>query len=198
MPLPIASMRSNIASIRNCSGSTPPSSLIIELRRKPVATTWSCVASGQQVAGDLLDDELVVGQVAVEGADDPVAIEPDLARLVLLVAVGIGITRGIEPEPSPALAVMRRVEQPVDELGVGVGAACRPRRRRPRRCVGGRPIRSRLSRRIRVTRSASGDGRQPLLLEPGQDERIDRVAHQAGFLTAGIAGRTGGTNAQCR
>ena len=36
--LPIASMRSNMASMRNCSGSTPPSSLIIELRRKPVAT----------------------------------------------------------------------------------------------------------------------------------------------------------------
>ncbi len=47
-PLPMASMRSNMASMRNCSGSTPPSSLIIELRRKPVATTWSCVAFGSR------------------------------------------------------------------------------------------------------------------------------------------------------
>ena len=52
-----------------------------------MATIWSCVALGQQVAGELLDDELVVGQVAVEGADHPVAVEPDRARLVLLVAV---------------------------------------------------------------------------------------------------------------
>src|SRR3990170_2436348 len=30
MPLPMASIRSNIASMRNCSGSTPPSSMINE------------------------------------------------------------------------------------------------------------------------------------------------------------------------
>ena len=46
MLLPMASMRSNMASMRNCSGSMPPSSLIIELRRNPVATAWSCVAPG--------------------------------------------------------------------------------------------------------------------------------------------------------
>ena len=57
--------------MRNCSGSMPPSSLIIEFRRKPVATSWSCVAFGQQVAGDLLDDELVVRHVAVERVDRP-------------------------------------------------------------------------------------------------------------------------------
>ena len=101
----------------------PPSSLIIELRKNPVATTWSCVRPGKQVAGNLLDDELVVGQVAVEGPDDPVAIEVDLAGLVFLVAVGIGIAGGIEPDPRPALAVMRRVEQPLDQPVEGVIAA---------------------------------------------------------------------------
>ena len=80
-----------------------------------MATIWSCVAFGQQVAGDLLDDELVVGQVAVEGVDDPVAVEPDLARLVLLVAVGVGVAGRVEPEPAPALAVVGRGEQPVDQ-----------------------------------------------------------------------------------
>ena len=55
----------------------------------------------QQVAGDLLDDELVVGQVAVQGVDDPVAIEPDLPRLVLLVAVGVGVAGGVEPDAAP-------------------------------------------------------------------------------------------------
>ena len=62
------SMRSNIASMRNCSGSTPPSSLIIEFRKKPGRHTWSCGRAGKHVAGDLLDDELVVGHVAVQGA----------------------------------------------------------------------------------------------------------------------------------
>ena len=38
----------------------------MELRRKPVATRWSSVAFGQQIAGELLDGELVEGQVAVE------------------------------------------------------------------------------------------------------------------------------------
>ena len=46
--MPIASMRSYIASIRNCSGSMPPSSLIIEFRKKPVATIWLCVAFGSR------------------------------------------------------------------------------------------------------------------------------------------------------
>ena len=121
----MASMRSNIASMRNCSGSMPPSSLIIELRRKPVATTWSWRRARQQVAGDLLDDELVVGQVAVEGVDDPVAVEADLARLVLLVAVGVGVAGGVEPDPAPALAVVRRVQQPIDQLSEGVAASNR-------------------------------------------------------------------------
>ena len=35
MPFPMASIRSNIASMRNCSGWMPPSSLIIELRKDP-------------------------------------------------------------------------------------------------------------------------------------------------------------------
>ena len=65
---------------------------------------------GQQVAGELLDDELVVGQVAVEGVDDPVAVEPDEARLVLLEAVGVGVARGVEPVAAPALAVVRRLK----------------------------------------------------------------------------------------
>ena len=76
----------------------------------------------EQVAGDLLDDELVVRQVAVQGADHPVAVEVDLARLVFLVAVGVGIARGIEPDASPALAIMRRIEQPLDQLVIGIGA----------------------------------------------------------------------------
>ena len=44
---------------------------------------------------DLIDDELVVRLIAVEGVDHPVAIEPDAALLVFFVAVGIGVTGGV-------------------------------------------------------------------------------------------------------
>jgi len=74
------------------------------------------------VAGDLVDNELVVGEVAIEGVDDPVAIEPDLSRLVFLVSIGVGITSGVEPESSPALAVVGGGEEPVDLSLIGVGS----------------------------------------------------------------------------
>ena len=87
----------------------------------------------QLVAGDLLDDEPVVGQVAVQGVDHPVAVEPDEARLVLLVAVGVGVAGGVEPVPSPALAVVRRGQQAIDDPLVGISARYRPGRRPPPR-----------------------------------------------------------------
>ena len=75
---------------------------------------------GQQVAGNLLDDEPVVRHVPVQCLDDPVAVEPYLARLVFLEAVGIGVARRVEPVAAPTLAVVRRIEQPPDLLLVGI------------------------------------------------------------------------------
>ena len=46
-----------------------------------------------------------------------------MAGLVLLEAVGVGIAGGVEPVPSPALAVVRAGQEPVDQLLVGVGAS---------------------------------------------------------------------------
>ncbi len=76
-----------------------------------------------QVARDLLDDELVVRKVAVERAGNPIAIEIHLARLVFLVTVRIGIPSGVEPDPSPPFAVMRRIKQPLDLSRMGVACA---------------------------------------------------------------------------
>ena len=145
-----------------------------------MATSWSCVAFGQQVAGDLLDDELVVGQVAVERVDDPVAIEPDAARLVLLEAVGVGVAGGVEPVPAPALAVVRRGEQPLDQLLVGV-RRCRRRgtRRPPRASAAGRSGRG-YSRRSSVTLSASGDGVSPSFSSRARTKRVDRRLRPGG------------------
>ncbi len=61
----------------------------------------------QLVAGKLLDEELVVGQITVEGVDHVIAVEMDLARHVLLVTVGIRVAGGVQPVPSPAFAVVR-------------------------------------------------------------------------------------------
>jgi hypothetical protein len=63
---------------------------------------WSCVASGS--------------------LDGPVAIRPDLARAVLFISVGVGIAGQVEPVPAPTLTVMRRSEEPVDNLVVRVVA----------------------------------------------------------------------------
>ncbi len=49
----------------------------------------------QQVAGELLDGELVEGHVGIEGVDHPVAVRPDRAVVVEVEAVGVGIAGGI-------------------------------------------------------------------------------------------------------
>ena len=139
-----------------------------------MATICSCVASGQQVAGELLDQELVVGHVAVERVDHPVAPRPLLARQVLLVAVACRRSGRRRASAGPLLAVVRRREQPIDQLA-------RTRRRRVRderidflrrrrqadqveRKAGGRSVASvGLGRRLRTSPPPAGE-----------DERVDR------------------------
>ena len=145
----------------------------------------------QQVAGDLLDDELVVGQVVIEGVDDPVAVEPDDARGVLFVAVGIGVARGVQPDARPAFAVMGRGEQAVYLLLVGV-----------RGLVGEEGIeflgRGRKAGEVEAQAAQQGGaigfgrGLQSFAFQPGEYEGVDRV-----WPGRGTAGRTGGMNAQC-
>ena len=73
---------------------------------------------GQQVAGQLLDHELVVGLVVVKSVDDVVAVSPGIAKGdVLVEPIGICITGNVEPVPSPAFTVVRRSEQSVHDTG---------------------------------------------------------------------------------
>jgi hypothetical protein len=129
----------------------------------------------QQVPGELLDGEPVERHVGVERVDHPVAVRPDGARPVLLVAVGVGVPGQVEPPPRPPLAVVRRGEEPVHHLLVGVRRLVREegihlrRRRRQADQVEVHPPDERVPVRL-------GRWLQPLLLQPGEDERVDRVA----------------------
>jgi hypothetical protein len=64
-------------------------------RLNPVATSWSSVgfSTGRR---DLLG-QTIEWLVAVERADDPVAVGPDLAVVVEMQPVGVGVPRGVEP-----------------------------------------------------------------------------------------------------
>ena len=77
----------------------------------------------QQVASELLDGELIKGQIGIEGAHQPVAIRPDRARLVGFIALRIRVTGQVEPDRSPALAEARRFEQAVHNVLMGCTAA---------------------------------------------------------------------------
>lgn len=70
----------------------------------------------EQVTGDMFTNELVVGKILVEGADQIIAITPGVVHLVIpFVAMGFGKADDIEPMPGPALAEMRRREEAINE-----------------------------------------------------------------------------------
>ena len=77
----------------------------------------------QQVAGQLLDGELIEWQVAVERVDDPVSPWPHPAQAVDVVAVCIRVACGIQPRHGHTLTVTRRLQQRVDATFVSVGRA---------------------------------------------------------------------------
>ena len=68
----------------------------------------------EEVAGELFEGEAVVRDVAVEGVDDPVAPRPVVAGGVRLEAVGVGVTRGVQPPHRHAFAIVGRSQQTVD------------------------------------------------------------------------------------
>ena len=69
-----------------------------------------------QIAGQLLDDELVIRQIAIEGVDHPVAIAPGVGPTsVFLITVAVGIACQVEPVSAPAFAIVRRGQQAIDQ-----------------------------------------------------------------------------------
>jgi len=76
---------------------------------------------GQDVAGDLLADELVVGEIGVETVDDIIAVTPRVrAELVVFETVTLGVADHVQPVAAPTFAVVRRGEQSVHQSSLGV------------------------------------------------------------------------------
>src|SRR5690606_6736754 len=71
---------------------------------------------GQQIACQLFEGELVERHISVEGPNHPVAIGPQLAQVVSLKTVRVGIARGIEPGARPLLSILRRRQEFVHEV----------------------------------------------------------------------------------
>ena len=120
--------------------------------------------------------EAIERHVAIERVDHPVAVLPHHPRQILLEAVRIGVARQIEPRPRPALAVVRRREQPIDEpwigrvLAVARGVGQRPRPP-PAAMAAARSDRARRGARasraaLRATASAL-----PFRAAPGRNDR---------------------------
>src|SRR5207237_10076791 len=70
----------------------------------------------KHVAGKLLDGEPIERHVTIQRIDDPVAIFPNGAAAVGFEAVGVGVTRQIEPRTLPALPIERPCKQAVSPL----------------------------------------------------------------------------------
>ena len=131
-------------------------------RLKPVAIRASRIAGERLVAGELLEDEAVERLVGVEGADDVVAIAPGVGpRFVELVAVGVGVAGEVEPVPAPALAVVRRLASSRSITFSQASGDVSLTNASISSGVGGRPIRSNVTRRMSVRRSASGANDSP-------------------------------------
>ena len=75
----------------------------------------------QEIAGQLINGELVEWLIAIESIDHPLAVRPNGPSQVYLIAVGIGVPRQIKPASGHVFPVVRRRQQTVDEVLVGPG-----------------------------------------------------------------------------
>ena len=152
----------------------------------------------QQIAGELLDREVVERRVGIEGVDHPVAVEPDRAQRIGGVTGRVGVTGQVEPRAGPTLAERRIGEQAIDEPRIGRGTF----------------VVHKFDDFLRTGRQAAeietepanqcvaigcGDGCQSGFIEFRHHEAIHGAGGPAsGWLTRGTAGSTGFSNDQWR
>ena len=152
---------------------------------RPCGIGGGVAAGGEEIAGELFDEEAVVGEIAVAGVDDPVAVAPGLRHYgVGIVGRGLGEANDVEPVAGLLLAVMGRGEEPVDDLapsigpGVGEEGGGLLRRRREPGEVEGHPPQERGPIGLGQRWHSQG-------LDLRREEAIDR---RRGGLTAGRRG----------
>ena len=145
---------------------------------------------GQQVAGDLVDRELIEGFVFIERVDHPIAPRPHLAAAVGLEAVAVGVARVVEPLHRHAFAVARTREETIHQRLV----SARRRVRDERRDLLGRGRNAREIERHAADQRGFLRGRagwQSLVFEPREDEMIDAIARPRGVRDRGQRGSHG-------
>ena len=163
-------------------GILPPQPLVVEVDHVGIAAVEAGrdqgigIVGGELIPGELEADEPVVGQVAVQAINNPVAVPPGIGPgLVELEAVGVGVARQVEPVLGPPHAELRARQQAVDDLLVSVGRGIAREYvdlGRRRRQAG--QVEAQAAEQGRTV--GLGRGAKALRIEPRHDERVDRVA----------------------
>jgi len=140
-----------------------------------------------QVAGHLLSDELVERQVPVETSDHPVAVVPRVGQggVVEESTEPVAVAGHVQPVPAPAFAVMRGIQQSVDQAGPRVGTVVLLERPD---LLGSRRQADQVECHTADQRAAVG-GRCPVEsrgFEPGEDKPVDVLPAPVGPLDGGL------------
>jgi len=158
----------------------------IELRGRSGHALW-----GEQITRNLPDRKLVERHIRVHRADHPIAIRPDIAEVIALKPVRVGIPREVEPWPRPTFAILRRSEQAIHDplvrgiTGVSEKRSQRVGRRRQTNEIQRHPPQPAGAPRIRRRREALLSSRASTKRSIGF--RTPRVASPS----SGTAGRSG-------
>ena len=133
------------------------------------------VVGKQLVSGQLLLEEAVVRQIAIERTDHIVAVlVRQRSSRVGVEARGLGEPHHVEPHPAPSLAVMRAGQQPLDQLLVSLGRFIG---QKLSRLFGSRRQPDQIELHATQQRQLVGRCREPrpVLQQRCDDERIDFV-----------------------
>ena len=144
---------------------------------------------GDNVGGKLVEYEPIEGDVTVEGPNHVVTIGIGIRANAVVAEhedpiLGVCVTSNVEPVPAPALAIVWRGEQAIDNPGKGIvgtvaleGLDLLGGRRQPDQVVIGSPQeRAPVGRRGRC---------QAASFQPGKHETIDRHSRPALALDRG-------------
>ena len=142
---------------------------------EPGCDDLAAVRARDQIPGHLLDCEPVEPEVAVERIDDPVPPAPRVGTDVVgLIAVALGEARLVQPVQGLHLAAVRGCQQALHCLLVA-HLSVRERSHFARAWRNAGQVQAQASQqdgRGRLRRSFEARG-----LQPGCDERIDRIPH---------------------